>query len=171
MLKAATQYTESEIREWHDGFILECPTGRLDRKQFVQIYQQFYPNGKVDNYCKYAFSLFDTNNDGTIDFQEFLLAMAATSQGSIDARLGFVFDMYDISHNGLLDQKDLTALISAMFDLIGERVEKIDCDPKTLAEGIMEHLDVNGDNKLDKAEFIAACKNSEIIRRLLAPNI
>ncbi|CAF3868766.1 unnamed protein product [Rotaria sp. Silwood2] len=144
----------TEIREWHEGFIRDCPNGRLDKKKFVQIYQQFYPTGKADNYCKYAFSTFDTNNDGKIDFQEFLIAIAATSQGDLDDRLTAVFEMYDFSHNGVIDQTELTVLITAMYDLLGETDRKDDHDPKKLAADIITHLDVDGDKKLSKAEFI-----------------
>jgi Ca2+-binding EF-hand superfamily protein len=42
---------------------------------------------------RYAFETFDTNHDGTIDFDEFLLAVSATSQGDLDERLGVAFDM------------------------------------------------------------------------------
>ena len=44
---------------------------------------------------RYAFATFDANNDGTIDFDEFLLAIAATSQGNLDDRLGIAFEMYN----------------------------------------------------------------------------
>ena len=40
-----------------------------------------------------AFDTFDTNDDGTIDFDEFLLAISATSQGDLDDRLAVAFDM------------------------------------------------------------------------------
>ena len=42
---------------------------------------------------RYAFATFDANNDGTIDFDEFLLAIAATSQGDVDDRLEVAFEM------------------------------------------------------------------------------
>jgi len=42
---------------------------------------------------RYAFETFDANNDGTIDFDEFLLAIAATSQGDLNDRLAVAFDM------------------------------------------------------------------------------
>ncbi|CAF0966075.1 unnamed protein product [Adineta steineri] len=171
MLKANTKYSEKEIREWHAGFLKDCPNGKLDKKKFVEVYKQFYPQGKADNFCKFAFQTFDANNDGSIDFDEFLLAIAATSQGSLDDRLGLAFEMYDISNDGQIDQKELTKLITAMYDLCGETDRKGDKDPKKRATDIITKLDVSGDKKLSKAEFISGCKNDPVIRQLLAPNV
>ena len=42
---------------------------------------------------RYAFATFDANNDGFVDFDEFLLAIAATSQGDLDDRLTVAFEM------------------------------------------------------------------------------
>jgi neurocalcin delta len=171
LLKANTKYTEKEIRDWHAGFIRDCPTGKLDKKKFAEVYKQFYPNGKADNFCKYAFQTFDANHDGTIDFEEFLIAISATSQGDLDDRLSVAFDMYDISNDGKIDQKELTALLSAMYDLVGETNRTGDRDPKKRAAEIIAKLDVGGDRKLNKQEFIAGCKNDPHIRQLLAPNV
>jgi hypothetical protein len=85
---------------------------------------------------RYAFATFDTNHDGSISFEEFLLALSATSQGDLDDRLAFAFDLYilcifllfsnlsvcltyryDISNDGQIDQKELANLISAMVHL------------------------------------------------------
>ncbi len=44
-------------------------------------------------FYRYAFATFDANNDGSIDFDEFLLAIAATSQGDLDDRLEVAFEM------------------------------------------------------------------------------
>ncbi|CAF4072728.1 unnamed protein product, partial [Rotaria magnacalcarata] len=159
-----------EIREWHAGFLRDCPNGRLDKKKFVEVYKQFYPHGKADNFCKLAFDTFDSNDDGTIDFDEFLLAISATSHGNLDDRLAVAFDMYDISDDGFIDQKELAKMITAMYDLVGETNRKGDNDPKKRAIDIITRLDVGGDKKLNKHEFIAGCKNDPVIRRLLAPN-
>ena len=63
---------------------------------------------------RYAFDTFDTNDNGTIDFEEFLLSVAATSQGDLDERLSVAFDLYDISDDGQIDQKELAKMISAI---------------------------------------------------------
>lgn len=39
MLKVNTQYTEEEIQAWHSGFLKDCPSGRLDKKQFLNVYR------------------------------------------------------------------------------------------------------------------------------------
>jgi Ca2+-binding EF-hand superfamily protein len=38
-LKSNTQYSEEEIQAWHSGFLKDCPSGRLDKKQFLNVYR------------------------------------------------------------------------------------------------------------------------------------
>jgi len=38
-LKLNTHYTEEEIQAWHSGFVKDCPTGKLDKKQFLNVYK------------------------------------------------------------------------------------------------------------------------------------
>ena len=42
---------------------------------------------------RFAFDTFDTNNDKLISFEEFLISIAATSQGDLDDRLAVAFDL------------------------------------------------------------------------------
>lgn len=37
--------TPEEIRHWHDGFLKDCPTGKLTKNEFAKIYNQFFPHG------------------------------------------------------------------------------------------------------------------------------
>ena len=41
----------------------------------------------------HVFAIFDRDHDGTIDFQEFLIAVAAGSPGDIESHLDYVFEM------------------------------------------------------------------------------
>lgn len=38
-LKLNTQYTDEEIQAWHTGFLKDCPSGKLDKKQFLSVYK------------------------------------------------------------------------------------------------------------------------------------
>ncbi len=46
-------------------------------------------------YYSHVFAVFDQNHDGTIDFHEFLLAVAAGSPGDLDSHLKYVFEMWE----------------------------------------------------------------------------
>ena len=94
------------------------PNGKLSKDRFVTVYEQFYPGGKAKDFCKYAFSTFDRDNNGTsmiqcrkeivsriffsyvVDFTEFMLAIALTQSGDLDERLALAFDMYDYNNTG-----------------------------------------------------------------------
>ena len=85
----------------------------------------------------------------------------------------FLICRYDISDDGQIDQKELSNMIAAMvkfwfysrnerifvscfqYDLTGETDRKGDKDPKKKAADIIGKLDVGGDRKLSKQEFIA----------------
>ena len=48
---------------------------------------------QIRSYCSHVFAVFDRDHDGTIDFHEFLLAIAAGTPGDLDSHLKYVFDM------------------------------------------------------------------------------
>ena len=118
---------------------------------------------------------------------------------------------YDISNDGQIDEKELIKLITAIvnfpleiikprkkndhfyvfqYDLVNEEDRYGEQEPKFRAAQLMAKIDVSGDKKINKTEFIArwvfflknkwktneffisisSCKNDASIRRLLAPN-
>ncbi|CAF2404618.1 unnamed protein product [Rotaria sp. Silwood2] len=95
-----TTYTKQQIHDWHKGFLHDCPNGKLDKRNFLEVYKKFYPEGKAENFCSQVFKAFDSDNNGYIDFVEFLLAVNITSHGDIKEKLRLVFDMYDMNKNG-----------------------------------------------------------------------
>jgi hypothetical protein len=35
-----THFDRDQIEEWHQGFIRDCPKGKLDKKKFIDVYRQ-----------------------------------------------------------------------------------------------------------------------------------
>lgn len=165
-----THFNRKQIEEWHTGFIKDCPKGKLDKKKFVEIYKQFYPNGKADKFCGHVFKTFDTDASGEIDFVEFLIAISVTSQGDIKDKLQMAFNMYDIDGNGKIDKKEMVKIIEAIYDLLGEENRKGENSPPKRVAKIMLKLDKDQDGTLSSEEFIEGCLYDEVLRNLLAPN-
>ena len=42
--------------------------GKIGKKEFIEVYKQYYPHGKADKFCGYLFKSFDRDNSGEIDF-------------------------------------------------------------------------------------------------------
>lgn len=49
-----THFNEEEIKQWYSGFMSDYPRGSLDKKEFIDIYKEFYTNGRGDKFCKYV---------------------------------------------------------------------------------------------------------------------
>ncbi|KAL3226842.1 hypothetical protein MRX96_024669 [Rhipicephalus microplus] len=76
-LKKHTDYDDATIRDWYAGFKQDCPTGKLSRAKFLEIYRMFFTTGNPEKFCDHVFRTFDADNNGHIDFKEFLLAIGA----------------------------------------------------------------------------------------------
>ena len=51
----------------------------------------FYDPGNAEEFCSHVFRTFDSDNNGFIDFKEFLLAIDVTSAGSPEQKLNWAF--------------------------------------------------------------------------------
>ncbi|CAF2430051.1 unnamed protein product [Rotaria sp. Silwood2] len=186
MLISSTNFSAEQIREWHESFIRDYPSGKLDRKQFIEVYQKFYPQGKASNFCSLAFKTFDRDNNGLtnfiskimieklfllgiIDFNEFLTAIVLTMSSELKDRLDLAFSIYDINGDGLLDKKELTHIIKLIYEVNGKRKLKQDLEPQDIARMIIDKFDIDGDRKLSRQEFIDGCLNDSQLRKLLTP--
>jgi neurocalcin delta len=78
-LQQKTDLDKSTIEEWYEGFLKDCPSGELSKEKFIAMYSKIFPSGNADNFSQNIFRTFDTNNSGTIDFREFMLALHVTS--------------------------------------------------------------------------------------------
>ncbi|CAF3367280.1 unnamed protein product [Rotaria sp. Silwood1] len=49
-LLSKTKFTRQEIIDWWQGFLVDCPSGLLDKHKFVEVYQYRYPAGKAKGF-------------------------------------------------------------------------------------------------------------------------
>ena len=78
-------------REWYRGFRQDCPDGQLSKKVIVDMCNQILPGGDSTTFVDQIFRIFDKDNNGTIDFKEFMIATDMTSSGSPEEKLEWAF--------------------------------------------------------------------------------
>ncbi|KAI0989843.1 hypothetical protein GJ496_002156 [Pomphorhynchus laevis] len=164
-----TLYDEDTIRQWHKSFLIDCPNGKLDKKKLNEAYQICYPSEKREKFVNHVFRTFDTDNSGYIDFVEFLVALSITSNGHTEDKLKLAFDIYDINKNGFVDKKEMSKILTAIYDLMGVEDRSGTNDPKKRVDLVMNSLDKNHDQKISREEFVQSCLVDEVIRDMLTP--
>ena len=83
------------------------------------------------------FRVFDDDGNGTMDFQEYILALNATKQdnkilpkilmilywlGTPEEKLKWIFNVFDKDGGGSIDAKEIQWMVSGLFAMAGVRL-------------------------------------------------
>ena len=165
-IMANTDFDREKIVEWHRDFIAKCPGGQLDKPQFIQFFKKLIPGNSADEdkYCEAVFYACDTDSNGFIDFSEFLIAFWIRAKGNMRATLSCIYDIYDTLRSNNLPLWELSSMLKLVVGMKGLNEDVYD-----LSRKIISSVDRNGDNRISKQEFIAACTKDQKLRNLFAP--
>lgn len=169
-LKRNTDYDDATIRDWYAGFKQDCPSGRLSRSKFLEIYSMFFTTGNPEKFCDHVFRTFDADNNGHIDFKEFLLAIGVTGSQSSEERLKWAFRMYDINGDGKIDRNEMVKIVQALYEMLGPGAASDDDTPEQRTQAVFSKMDTDGDGKLTLKEFLDGCLQDRKLAGLLTSN-
>ena len=165
-----TKFSQQDIIDWWHGFLTDCPSGVLDKKKFIEVYQYRYPNGKAKKFCDHVFRTFHPDKKThVIDFEHFMCAIDITLNGSADEKLEWAFTMYDINGDQRISKAEMSTVMESMFDLLGKDKKGAN-NPRQHVDLIFQRIDFDKDNYISKEEFLTGCKNDAQIRTILAPH-
>ncbi|XP_006010111.1 recoverin b [Latimeria chalumnae] len=170
-LKLNTRYSEGELSLWYNSFLKECPSGRISKEQFENIYASFFPDADPKAYAQHVFRSFDANSDGMLDFKEYIIALHLTSSGKTNQKLEWAFSLYDVDGNGTINKPEVLEIISAIFKMINEEDKKHLPDdentPEKRANKIWDFFRKKDNDKLTEGEFIQGITDNKEILRLI----
>lgn len=126
------------------------------------------PADRLDEICNFAFNAFDPDNNGKIEFSEFLVAFSLLTKGDLKKKLEFCFEIYDIDNNGYITKDELAKVLDGMYDLYGIDINA-DNSPDKLANEIFVRSDKSKDGKLSKDEFISAVSADPFMQTIMNP--
>ena len=109
----------------------------------------------------------DKNNDGYIDFVEFMLIFHIMSDGTPEEVLEKIFRVFDVNSDGTINKKEMQRLIKDMYGLI--KADDPEAESKDLmAKSVFAEMDKDADGKITCSEFTTACLSQEKISKMLA---
>ncbi|CAF1067894.1 unnamed protein product [Rotaria magnacalcarata] len=126
------------ILKWHNTFWKEHFGGELTKTKFVDEYKKLYPRGNPAPYCDYVFKSIDKDRTGTINFVEFMEAVAITQPGDPDSRLRLVFAICDKDGSGIINGDEMAKFVKVMAELNKEQVETETSSASSYAQGAQE---------------------------------
>ena len=117
--------------------------GAIDKSELLEQYQKFFP-GTTQNQLKIINTFLesaDVNNNGKIDYAEFLTTMNLGNKELGEKTLKEVFDFYDYNKNGSIEASD----IKEIFEYTGLSDKEI--------HEMLDDVDLNGDREISFEEF------------------
>uniref|UniRef100_A0A3P9A8Y1 Kv channel-interacting protein 4 n=1 Tax=Esox lucius TaxID=8010 RepID=A0A3P9A8Y1_ESOLU len=166
-LEALTRFNRKELQILYRGFKNECPSGVVNEDTFKDIYSQFFPQGDASKYAHFLFNAFDTNKDGSVSFEDFVMGLSILLRGSVQEKLNWAFNLYDINKDGYITKEEMLDIMKAIYDMMGKCTYPLvkDDTPRQHVELFFQKMDKNKDGVVTIDEFIDCCQNDENIMR------
>ncbi|XP_032928875.1 Kv channel-interacting protein 1 isoform X4 [Catharus ustulatus] len=159
-LEAQTNFTKRELQVLYRGFKNECPSGVVNEETFKQIYAQFFPHGDASMYAHYLFNAFDTAQNGSVKFEDFVMALSILLRGTVHEKLRWTFNLYDINKDGCINKEEMMDIVKAIYDMMGKYTYPVlkEDAPRQHVEVFFQKMDKNKDGVVTLDEFIESCQ-------------
>ncbi|XP_030650081.1 guanylyl cyclase-activating protein 2-like [Chanos chanos] len=156
----------AQIQELCTTFMKECPSGALHLHEFKRIFGVSSTSEEESLYIETIFNSFDSNQDKTIDFMEYVAALHLVLRGRLEDRLKWSFKVYDRDGNGRLDRQEVKHIIRIIYKI---KIHNTDMNmtPHEVCDRIFELVDQNKDGQISLTEFMEGAQKDEWLMNLL----
>jgi Ca2+-binding EF-hand superfamily protein len=165
-----TEISREEVEEQYNNFLSTYPDGKITRRSFTELMKKCYPDANLSKLEKHIFRMYDTNDDGYIDFKEFMIVLYILSRGSPEQNLEQIFRIFDINNDQEISRAEMKRIVKDLYSLLSSKQKLHHTDSK-MADDAFTEMDVDKDGKVSKEEFIKACMNHEKISSMMALKI
>ncbi|XP_042617073.1 Kv channel-interacting protein 4-like isoform X2 [Cyprinus carpio] len=166
-LEAQTRFSRKELQILYRGFKNECPSGVVNEDTFKEIYSQFFPQGDASTYAHFLFDAFDTDHNGSVSFEDFVMGLSILLRGTVQEKLNWAFNLYDINKDGYITKEEMLDIIKSIYDMMGKCTYPTlkEETPRQHVEIFFQKMDKNRDGVVTIDEFIDCCQNDENIMK------
>eukprot|EP00163_Fabomonas_tropica_P020258 TRINITY_DN3568_c0_g1_i2.p1 TRINITY_DN3568_c0_g1~~TRINITY_DN3568_c0_g1_i2.p1 ORF type:complete len:209 (-),score=50.33 TRINITY_DN3568_c0_g1_i2:283-819(-) len=134
----------------------------INRKQFDEALALV--DIHVDNkaFLDRLFDVFDRENDGLVNFKEFVTGCSLLTRGTQEEKIAVCFEIYDLEHTGYITKKEMYQVLKAInstLELVTEDGEQLSKSQiKEFVEEVFDASDATDNGKLSYDEFQTAVK-------------
>merc|ERR1712106_885065 len=165
-----TAMEREQVEHQYQPFIQRHPDGRISRKSFHQMMKECYPGADTERLERHIFRMYDSNQDGYIDFREFMVVLYIMSNGTPEENLRQIFRVFDINNDGKISVPEMRKIVSDLFHLINISTKDTRSE-EDVADSAFKEMDENQDGEVTQDEFIKACLCQKKFSSMLALKI
>ena len=108
-------------------FILqEYPSGAMKPSVFKEMVYKMLPVRDAEKMEKHVLRVYDENNDGVVDFTEFMVMYHIMAEGSPEEVLVKIFRIFDVNSDGVITLSEMNKLILDMYGILKKEVGNAD---------------------------------------------
>ncbi|XP_077582058.1 guanylyl cyclase-activating protein 1-like [Stigmatopora nigra] len=157
-----------ESHQWYRKFMTECPSGLLSFYEFKKFFGLRNLSETSNAYVQALFTTFDLNDDGFIDFMEYVAALSLVLQGAVHQKLRWYFKLYDIDGSGCIDRDELLLIFKSV-----DAINGVHDDTKTqeFTNMVFDKIDINGDGELSFEEFMDGVQHDQMLLKMLTESL
>ena len=159
--------SENDVKTAFDSFVAEHPNGKMKPKDFRQIMSSALPKKDASKMEKHVFRIYDANNDGHVDFVEFMVVYTIMAGGSEAEILTKIFRLFDVNSDGVISKKEMSRLVKDMYGLLKKDDPNISA-ADLIAKSAFAEMDKDADGKVSLQEFLTACQSEKDFSKLLS---
>lgn len=89
----------------------------LTKEEFMKVYSGLF-QCETTEFAEHVFRTFDLNNDGTVNFQEFLLGLCFSGSKDAETKITWAFKVYDIDGDGTISWSEMRNIIQVDTDYL-----------------------------------------------------
>ncbi|KAJ3596747.1 hypothetical protein NHX12_003150 [Muraenolepis orangiensis] len=170
LLETDTNLGDSvDFEQMHWTFINECPSGLITLHEF----QRLFSNGTVGKdsaeYAEQIFRTLDSNEDGVVDFSEYVVAVSLLIAGSPEQKLRWSFKLYDKDRDGVITRDEMLDIMQAVYkmSLANALTKRNPLTAEECTNRIFMRLDRDNNAIICLDEFIQGAMDDVWIREML----
>ena len=159
--------SQQEVKDTFENFIARHPNGKMKPKDFGEIMSTALPTKDANKMTEHAFRIYDLNNDGFVDFSEFMVVYFILAEGSSEEILSKIFRLFDVNGDGSISRNEMIRLVKDMYGLLKAENPDIATE-EIVANAAFEEMDKDCDGKVTEVEFVTACLSEEKFSKMLS---